>query len=317
MRRVAFGLILLVIGGWVAGGGDHPGHHLRALAQAATTTGAWVEESPNTSPVGRDGPYLAFDAAHDVVVLHGGVNNAGVYMTDTWTWDGSNWTQHLPANSPPPRIIGTMVYDSVRNEMVLFGGCVASGCQFGHLQDTWTWDGSNWTEEQPLHRPPARRGAAMAFDEARGVVVLYGGTNGPYANFADTWIWDGSDWIEQHPLTSPGTRYLGAMAYHRPSASVVLFGGESGTPPTAEMVTDTWSWDGSDWRLNSQSNHPTGRYLPGLASDPVSGDLVLFGGMSRCCDRLGDTWTWDGTDWVAQAVSPSPVARAAPGMGLG
>src|SRR6202035_5580108 len=51
-------------------------------------------------------------------------------------------------------------------------------------------------------QPPARTGAAMAFDAANGTVVLFGG-NGRSRSLGDTWIWDGSAWAQAHPSTSP------------------------------------------------------------------------------------------------------------------
>ena len=40
---------------------------------------------------------------------------------------------------------------------------------------------------------------AMAFDSARGRVVLFGGS----PRTADTWEWDGSDWTRRFPQTIP------------------------------------------------------------------------------------------------------------------
>ena len=42
--------------------------------------------------------------------------------------------------------------------------------------------------------PPARSGAAMAYDSAAGVTVMYGGTDGSGTTLTDTWTWDGSTW---------------------------------------------------------------------------------------------------------------------------
>jgi hypothetical protein len=42
--------------------------------------------------------------------------------------------------------------------------------------------------------PPARFGAAMAYDSSAGVTVMYGGTDGAGKQLTDTWTWDGSAW---------------------------------------------------------------------------------------------------------------------------
>jgi hypothetical protein len=43
------------------------------------------------------------------------------------------------------------------------------------LGDTWTWDGSTWTQQHPVPSPSARTDASMAYDAATGTVVLFGG----------------------------------------------------------------------------------------------------------------------------------------------
>jgi hypothetical protein len=81
-----------------------------------------------------------------------------------------------------------MAYDGLRSEVVLFGGWNGS-----YLGDTWTWDGTTWTEQQPPTSPAARNGMVTAFDAARGEVVGFGGHDGTVA-YGDTWTWDGTTW---------------------------------------------------------------------------------------------------------------------------
>ncbi len=49
-----------------------------------------------------------------------------------------------------------MTYDAARGQVVLFGG-YRSAHDFG---DTWTWDGTDWTQLSPVHSPSARDGMA-------------------------------------------------------------------------------------------------------------------------------------------------------------
>ena len=88
---------------------------------------------------------------------------------------------------PSPRTPGC-AYDAARSQVVLFGGF--DGIQF--YRDTWTWDGSAWTERTPAHSPSARSYTGMAYDAAREEVVLFGGYDG--GSLGDTWTWDGTDW---------------------------------------------------------------------------------------------------------------------------
>lgn len=97
----------------------------------------WLPLSPATSPSPRYGPGMAYDAAAGNIVLFGGESSTGTYYDDTWTWDGTTWTQQFPPVSPPARNVMGMVYDAATQTVVLFGGINSAG----HLGDTWTWDG--------------------------------------------------------------------------------------------------------------------------------------------------------------------------------
>jgi hypothetical protein len=106
---------------------------------------AWAGRNPATNPGWRVFDSLARDDRAGTVVMFGG-NNGPSFINETWTWDGSNWTQHFPAMSPPARGSGgatIMTYDAARHVVLLFGGIDAGNHMFG---DTWTWDGSTWTQ---------------------------------------------------------------------------------------------------------------------------------------------------------------------------
>src|SRR2546426_924786 len=83
----------------------------------------WVLKSPVSSPPPRSAHSLAYDAARGQVVLSGGSHGGFAGTTsDTWVWDGTNWTQKSPANSPGPIRLHAMTYDTDRGQVVLFGG---------------------------------------------------------------------------------------------------------------------------------------------------------------------------------------------------
>lgn len=91
---------------------------------------------PSPAPNPRGGCAGAYDEARNRIVMFGGVN-----LTDTWEFDGTAWTQRFPANSPSARTYHSMVYDRIRQRVLLHGGNV-SGAANG---ETWEWDGANWT----------------------------------------------------------------------------------------------------------------------------------------------------------------------------
>ena len=85
----------------------------------------------------------------------------GSFLNDTWTWNGTTWTERSPATSPPARYFASMAYDPATGNMVLFGGDGSSG----YLGDTWTWNGITWTERPPA--PPLRPASSPPWPTTR------------------------------------------------------------------------------------------------------------------------------------------------------
>jgi hypothetical protein len=161
----------------------------------------WVLDGTSWRRVAADGPparartALAYDSARRQIVLFGGVSAPApgqdgpqTFMSDTWTWNGTRWTQ-ASAAGPRGRYAHGMVYDERAGVVWLYSGAAAhSGAP---LADMWRWDGTRWTEVQLSGPTPgARYQPVMVYDKARGRTVLYGGIG----NASDTWEWDGERW---------------------------------------------------------------------------------------------------------------------------
>jgi len=99
----------------------------------------WTRRMPTTSPPLRDQPGLSFDTRRGRAVLFGGLVGQFPYfgyLTDTWDWDGTNWTLRTYSGTPPAgRLVDSMAYDPLRGQTVLFGGFNATGV----LGDTWEY----------------------------------------------------------------------------------------------------------------------------------------------------------------------------------
>src|SRR5437773_2395211 len=101
-----------------------------------------------------------------------------------------NWVLKSPASSPPaPRLYSAMAYDAAHGQVVLFGGYSCT-LVCGPANDTWVWDGTNWTQKSPANSPPVRAYHTMAYDAARARVTLFGGNQGfdgnSFLNLSDT-----------------------------------------------------------------------------------------------------------------------------------
>src|SRR6266571_1161110 len=119
--------------------------------------------------------------------------------TGTSTLD---WGSISTAAAPPGREFAAMSYDSGRGRTVLFGGdqfINGSSTVPPYLADTWEWDGAGWTKRSLAVSPPAAVLAPMAYDSARGEVVLLGPPQ-PYGLLATTWTYDGTTWTQRSPI---------------------------------------------------------------------------------------------------------------------
>ncbi len=209
------------------------------------------------------------------------------------------WELSQPADNPGPRELHALAYDSLRGEVVLFGG---RGTSASGLDETWVWDGMNWEQKQPSIKPSGRKRHAMVYDSARDRVVLFGGTS--FLN--DTWEWDGTNWEQKHPLTMPDGRENHAMAYDSTRGRVVLFGGYNGS----QHVGDTWEWDGTNWEQKYPVESPSPRTIHAMAYDSARNRVILFGGGSPS----DEMWEWDGTNWQEIHPVTRPSARGDHGM---
>ena len=90
--------------------------------------------------------------------------------------------------SPSARRGASAVYDAGRGNVLLFGG---NNIAFD-LNETWIWNGVNWTQLSPPNSATARSYANLAYDAARNVVVMFGGDDVA----RDTWTWNGTTWTQ-------------------------------------------------------------------------------------------------------------------------
>jgi hypothetical protein len=271
---------------------------------------AWSQHFPSHSPTGRSGASMAVDPATGQVVLFGGADGNGALPRDTWLWNGTDWARERTLHSPPGRQRATMAADPATGQIVLFGGEDQDGFS---RADTWVWTGSDWLREHPAHRPAGRVEGTMGVDPLSGRVVLFGGLDSHGNPLGGTWIWTGSDWSVQRPAHRPPARGGAMMAGDSPTGQLVLFGGFD-EPGTTGLASDTWVWNGTDWSRRFPAHHPAPRGSAAMATDPVTGHPVLFGGISCSTtpcygSYVADTWTWTGTDWAREHPASCPSAR--------
>jgi len=213
-------------------GGDSPSGYLGDTW--AWTGSNWQQLSPAHTPTPRGTPYMATDQTRNNIVLFGGVTGSG-RSNETWTWNGSDWIIQSPVTRPTARNFGQMTYDPVSGNLLMFGGDSGSGAS-GYLNDTWTWNGTNWTQQAPATSPPVRMAYGLAYDGAN--VILFGGeipgTGGQMTG--DTWFWTGSTWTQRN-LTTSVRGHIG-MLYDPTHDQILSFGGFGSS---GAIINETWT----------------------------------------------------------------------------
>ncbi len=140
------------------------------------TNGVWqlMEDSEGealaTAPSARTGCAMTYYPPRKTVILFGGTE-LGFSKSDTWEWDGAEWTLLKSISSPLPRGFHGMFFHDAINRIVMFGGD-RGGCS--PYLDTWTFDGEDWFSMDVTH-PGTRAMISIAYDPVRNAAVLFGG----------------------------------------------------------------------------------------------------------------------------------------------
>ena len=242
---------------------------------------------------------MAFDSNRGVAVIQGGYISNYENSGETWEWDGYTW--ELKSESGPG-LCGqqAMVYDTQRKVVVLF-----SGWSENMTNKVWEWDGISWilVHDGSGNAPQARYNHAMAYDEASGMTLLFGGYGlDGTPNLPDTWGWNGNtktwELLNEWP---EGARRGHTMVYDSVHQKTVMFGGFNGS-----RLNDSYTWNSTllQWE-NTGYTGPSGRYDHVMSFDKIRGISVMYGGFN------GNYETWElnlYSGWVQPPIETHPNA---------
>jgi hypothetical protein len=269
------------------------------------------EEKDNTVSV-RNAHSMAYHSGESQVYLFGGANEKEV-LSDLWVLDNTNWQKVVTKNAPEPRTFAPMIYDTENNRLVLFGG---SKVLFGKysdpqnlLNDTWQFKNNQWKKLITNEAPSPRAEAAMAYDESRKTIVLFGGyeiQNGEYIKLGDTWEFHNNDW-HLSSRVGPSARHGVSMAYDSEDKSIVLFGGSTIDKQYGEYRGETWKWNGENWN-KLDIEQPTGIYNAAMGYDKEQRELIRFGGWNGK-SRINETWSFRNNKWNKLESNNNPTSR--------
>jgi hypothetical protein len=265
----------------------------------------WLwERLPGSAPTAWSGMATVFDENRGMIILFGGRTFENVPLSETWEFNGITWNQVKTSHAPPARLWHGMAYDSTRKVVILFGGN-ASTSTSSYLNDTWEYNGRDWTQVETPATPAPRSNGALVYDSCRQVTVLFGGENAD-GNDPSSWEYDGHTWTKKPAEGSPPGRGLAAMVFDPVRCRTILFGGGSG----GNGLNDTWEYDGAAWLQVQTAHTPEGRWAHAMAYYPAAEGVVLFGGyLPGSSTTANDTWLYDGADWLQLHPDDAPVAQ--------
>ena len=213
-------------------------------------------------------------------------------LTAAYDVETRGWRNLAPVESPPPVLGGSLAYDPLHDEIVLFGGGhVAEKRDDGRIvgyTDTWIYSFAqkNWRRYASQVQPPPRMYSRLVCDTKNQVLVLFGG-DGQSHYRADTWLFDlkSRTWREA-AIAGPPPR-AGHFTVYDPQTGWVLVGGGF----NHDDLGDLWAFDAANetWR-RLKGAVPTGAYI-NADFDPESRQLLLIAndcapGHGRSCDVL-------------------------------
>lgn len=259
---------------------------LRPLSVQARQCDGW-QQMQATGPARRSSCSMVYMEREHQTLLFGGYSyedGHSVRFGDTWTWDGTRWTD-LHVTGPSPRSSASMAYDPIGDVVLLYGGHSADG----RPTDTWQWDGQQWqllsetgpdiTDEQP-----------MTFDPTIGRILLFDGRTGRPSK---TWVWTGQQWMAIATNGPAVSDYTLVTDVDR--SRVVLV--------ASHPYEQIWEWDGRHWALIHDGTGPGAFFNFAAAYDTVRHSIFFIGG-AYGDDQNDETWEWDGAAWTRVAVEP-------------
>lgn len=223
----------------------------------------WSHRPAPVPPPPFTGSSAVFADSVGEIVVTGGSWTDEVFSGSTWTWDGTRWLKRADTSLVPS---GAIAYNDRADAVTHFGATLT----------TWTPE-HGWQQSATTIGPNGRTGAGMAFDSARGEVLLAGGNPTTF----DLWrLVDGS-WSRVIAQNPPAPRTGVSMIFDAVRAQVILVGTDKpGTPLTYRL---RWESQGRD-DICAMALDLDGDKLVGCADPDCSAACASCG--DGACDPL-------------------------------
>jgi hypothetical protein len=211
--------------------------------------------------------------------------------------------------SPGGREDGSIAFDSLTGDVLLFGGgrLGANATDLLFPRDTWKWNATGWHRLRTADAPPVSSSSTFAFDKATGSAVLFDAAG----DLGSTWLWDGYDWRRLAPSRQPRAGVFASAAFDADLDAVVLATVCcQDSRPGRKSRVQTWAWVGGNWTLLTTPNPPLLDRAPLTAYDDHNRQLLLLtagtGPVRNDIDEVTGSstlWRLDSQGWHAAAAA--------------
>ncbi|MGH7740617.1 MAG: Kelch repeat-containing protein [Candidatus Eiseniibacteriota bacterium] len=273
---------------------------------------AWSRPGAPEPPGAREVHTAIFDPVRGRMIVFGGYCQ-GAPANDLWALSlgaAQTWTQLSPAGTPPsPRSYPSLIYDPVRDRLVVFGG--TNGTTY--FNDVWTLSlagAPTWTQLFPTGALVSPRvGHTAIYDPVGDRMVIFGGNNsltGARNDVLALSLSGSPAWTllaPSGPVTP--TRTLHTAIDDPIRQRMIVFGGASGIGDANDVWALSLSGSPAWTQLAPGGTPPSGRETHSAIYDSARDRMVVFAGRGMTGEN-NDVWALalaGGTAWTQLAPS--------------
>ena len=281
----------------------------RVCAATALPTPLWT--AAKVTP--RTGMAAAYVPGGDEAYFYGGYDDSrGMGASDFWMVKlgaTPKWTRLVTSGTGPGnRTFASMIYDPLRNRLLLFGGADENQNPYNDVWALPLGGTLTWTQLTPTGGPPdPRSGAFAAYDRAADQMVVFGGDGN-----SDTWLLKLSSltWVQLENGTSAphvASRQPTTLDLRRHRLVTASMQYPANLPYSLDLTSPTPTWTA----MTVTGSAPYGLWQTGAVYDSAGDRMIIPGGRSGCCeiDSVFSLTFGAPNHWLNISGSPRPGAR--------